>query len=1209
MPTVTLNFPDGTTRTATVSDDFKALSPEDQVKTVEEMVKAAGATTEKPPAAAPQNGTEGGFFRTLKAGVSQVGTGLADTADVVGQATGAQWLRDAGKTVRDYSPAMPQNYRDPVQGAKDAWNAGNYGTVATEIGRAGLQGLPAAAAALAAAGLGGPATGTALAGGTVAATQFGPNVRARQAADGREGQDPTAGDLAAGGATTAVQALTGGLAARMPGVNAIASVPLRVGAKIAGEGVENMAQDVVGQVGTTAGTKRGLTVDPAQALINGASGLATRGMTMVPAATGALGGAIGDRIALSGVKGRDDPDLAASRVRVADQIEAAKAESTRPLTNAEAANKLRETLGERIAVTIRQLRDSGEVDSAAVNSALMPLLSQARRHNQDIGEAAWDAKAAVMALGLPEATLRPLIDTITDLNFIATASRNNRGRGPFQVAGDWLGTGVAMGTGLVTGNPIGAAVGALTGHSIGGRIGAGVGSLLDRSLGLREPDVIRQAVLDRKFLSKIGRDPGKLPMEMANDLVASTGKSMRERMGLADLPADLSAPPTGVMDPATGKPFAGVLDAIAHATRTGEDVVYTERNDIAPAVMTAEQAAKLLAMADTPTARPDGYHSRRLVEALKAERAKAEKQKLAETEAAVQAMRDQETMDAAAARTASQTGLQTGAALRQKGQQDATARADAATKEAAFRASEEAATRARAADEAQASRVLDAQARAEAQQGRQTAAATRGEITTRASDLAALARSQAALQRVQQKDAANADRALTRNERAADSVSGIVYRRKRASESDAEKFARTGGMEGSPEGQSDPLAVRANGDPVAAARAATQTASDAPTLTAELTNAKAVPRRPQEVLDAVAGGKVQGGWIITPSGRIMELPASYVQGTQWQGLGVHSRLSDAVGRDGYARLSGVEDSFAIHSDSSLTPAQTRAIEALRALHKRNGGAPDNFVIEAPPGDPVSMARAASRTAPGARKASSATTLPGPTPEAAQPPSQAPSWGPAEVGAGIVANPQWLSYLRRGLEFGGVDPREVTYARAIEAAHAVADAGLIPRDFATALEGYDGPATPDKRGKSQDPMELVKAHVARMLGRGDAVVEFGGSGPKSPGVVGQATAQAQAEPILRNGDRGPIKYPAKYAAAARDYQRHAETMAKTAEAREGWPELADAIRRMAATETAKDKAKIAQDFMDSLPRKTRDDDARAMKAKRFLLDDKALRKGI
>lgn len=1045
---ILLTLPNG--EKVKVNDAFMSLPADQQGVTLAQIAEARGAKLSDTPAA-PQNGTDDSLGSTLMAGVTGAGKGLEATARVVGRQMDMPDGGMVGRFIARNTPDAPKNYADPYQGTKDAWNKGDYLGTAKGVGRAALQSLPDMAATLAAAGVGGGAPGAAA---YTAARSLGENVETAQANNGTAGQPATAGEMLRGGAVTGVQAALGGATVAKP-IGAIANPLTRGAAKVGAEAVSNFGQDVVGQVGLSAGTEQGAQFDPAQAAIAAAQGGLVRGMTSAAGTAGkgvkAGLGAVGDRIAEIGVPKVEDTDQAASVSRVARQIEEARASSARPMTNTEAANSVREKIKQDLYTATRQMRDSGIITPEDYRSIMDPLIKQAGHHNQSIGDAAWDALAAAKGLNLPDDITKPLVSTLTDLNVLSNSGRMNRGSGPFERILRPVGMVASTLGGAAAGGPMGllaSGAGALAGHSVGGSIGGGIGRFLDRGMGMQEPDVIRQARSANAMLAKAGMDAGPLPAETAQALVKTTGKGMREQMGLSE------DAPTGSMDPTTGKPFGNLVDAVAHSKATGENVVYMNPDrEIVPSVLTADQVEQLLASTENPKARTTGYHMNRLVADLKAQKAAQEKTQAADTAASVQAMRDQETMDAAAGKRDAQKTKQTDTAYAEKTAQERAAEMAARVRAAAFGAAEQAASRARSADEKAAGRVQDAQARDEAAQSRQAAAATRGEVATRSADMAAMAKVQAALETVKRKDAAATDRALTRNERAADWVSGVDFRQRRAAETDAAAFARTGGREGNPAGPSDPLMVRADGTPVEASRK---------------------PARASE-----------------------------------------------------------------------------------------GGA---------------------------------ATTPAPSPvEAAQVASQA--------SGGILPATPWVSYLRRHMESVGVDPHGITYTDFIKAAHELADAGHIPRDFATSLETYHGPAVFDQANPTKDPLRLIAARAAENKGQGGAVVTGFHPNP----MVARAAAASQAGTRRPDGARAPIYDPQRWAAVRGERKAYAADLAATAEKR-GFPELSDAIKAVAVEKEAAEKTKVAKAFLASLPMKTAQDKARHGMAV-TALNDRTLRKGI
>lgn len=213
----------------------------------------------------------------LQFGGANLLAGLSATAKAAKFQKTADFLSAGAKSI------TPTDY-DPAGAHFDVTDPKSYGYAP----RALLEGAPGVAADLAGGavgGIAGPAGAAAGFGAVNAARNFGPNLEARMEHQA-PGAEASGMDYAAAGASTAAEAALSRLGinpaissvAKGAGLKAMAQVPGLIAKAAGAETAAGAAGDVINQVGRTAGTQDGLSVDPKEAANVGALSGATGGV-------------------------------------------------------------------------------------------------------------------------------------------------------------------------------------------------------------------------------------------------------------------------------------------------------------------------------------------------------------------------------------------------------------------------------------------------------------------------------------------------------------------------------------------------------------------------------------------------------------------------------------------------------------------------------------------------------------------------------------------------------------------------------------------------------------------------------------------------------------------------------------------------------------------------------------------------------------------
>lgn len=450
--------------------------------------------------------------------------GLADVVHGVGSTARVLGATDAAKTIDSYAPDVP-NYSRATGSIASDLRAGNYRDALGYLPRAAVEGGAALAGGLAAGGAAAAlapeaaGAGAAALGGAAftAATGLGSNVEAHAANDGRSADELTASDYLAGGLTTAGQAALAGVGLR-PGVvpavgRAMArSTAARVGANVLGDAAAGAGNSVIGQVGQTAGTEKGVTVDPAEVAAAGAQAGASRLSSESPAIARAAGratvagrNAVADR-AIGSAPASDD--AAASIVRTDQAVKDVQAQSPGKMDYTAASGVVADRLASHVSSMASALADGdvGGLSKQEVQSAIKPLIDAARDPNVDALATAKDGQTPTpmdtfQALDLPDAIKTGFVQSVADLQTATQAANATPGKA-FRTIGGLAGQAVGLGAAAHGVAPLEAVASLIGGHKgVAGHVGSAVGGAVGNVLtGNRNP-----------VQAAVGRAQGMLP--------------------------------------------------------------------------------------------------------------------------------------------------------------------------------------------------------------------------------------------------------------------------------------------------------------------------------------------------------------------------------------------------------------------------------------------------------------------------------------------------------------------------------------------------------------------------------------------------------------------------------------------------------------------------------------------------------------------------
>lgn len=250
------------------------------------------------------------------------------------------------------------------------------------------------------------------------------------------------------------------------------------------------------------------------------------------APTTANGGSatLGQRIVAASRDKTEDPETAASQVRVANGIDAIK-QSDPTLDDLQAANNFKTTQQATINGTIRQLSDGGAFDSdPQLLTDLRTLTNrQALQRNNTIDTNDDGLLARIDDLDAHPDVKSSLRNAVIDLNTAAPYSFRNQMSGPFQVVGNKVGQGAGLvgGAGaFLSGHPV-AGMGMMLGQKGEAAAGARIGAGLDRLFGTQMSGASADRINALKAL-------GMSPSDAAS--LASSGTTLRNAQSLIPAP-------------------------------------------------------------------------------------------------------------------------------------------------------------------------------------------------------------------------------------------------------------------------------------------------------------------------------------------------------------------------------------------------------------------------------------------------------------------------------------------------------------------------------------------------------------------------------------------------------------------------------------------------------------------------------------------------
>lgn len=375
----------------------------------------------------------------LQFGGANLARGLAKTAKAAGWNKTSDVLERGAKGIE---PA-PGTY-DPAGSRFDVTDPSTYGYAP----RALAEGAPGMVADIAAGAAGtavaGPVGGMALFGASNAARNFGGNLEARMEHQA-PGAEPSTSDYVAAGASTAAEAalsriglnpaLTG--VAKGAGVKAVGRALAQVPKAAAAEAASGAAGDVINQVGRTAGTQDGLSVDPKEAAnasaLSGAAGGAirlARGASDVTNAVRFSGideGAAARAVARMDATGIDPKNAKKAFERVEMARKTANAELNdahqvmKPLLKSKGTDTDLDETRTLVKTTLTQLKANGEVDAENLSSLrdrlggtqegsrLLDLMEERNALNQMASKGRYDPKEGTFDGG---AAANPTVDKL-----------------------------------------------------------------------------------------------------------------------------------------------------------------------------------------------------------------------------------------------------------------------------------------------------------------------------------------------------------------------------------------------------------------------------------------------------------------------------------------------------------------------------------------------------------------------------------------------------------------------------------------------------------------------------------------------------------------------------------------------------------------------------------------------------------------------------
>lgn len=459
----TLNI-DGVGR-VTVDDSFKKLSPEDQAKTVDEIVASIkSGKVEAAPAPAKKSGSLLEKARDFGVGVADsVSLGFSDEAYGAGKAA----LQKLAGSDKSYNELYDQ-------GAKEARDAlANSGTAGTVGQMAGFL-VP---------GTGFLKAGNAL----VKATKLAPTMAKSAAASGL-----ISGGIYGAGSTE------GDLADRAIGAAEGAGTGL-VGGAVVGKGLQ-----MAGAAGTAALSK-----------IKDAAGVAKPVASLSPEAQALVQQAapntqtVSPKAAKALEKLTQNPESVSSDIRVRDLFKAEAerikaADLQRDVNDNEVFKNIGDKLKGLANATVKDLQKSGALTREEADE-VKAVVSRAGRHNrvvtgelnpqtagEELAKGFKTDTSIIEALNIPAEAKAALNNAVRDLDTVTYNAFAKNNQGIFATLGQKGGTSLGASAGAAVGGIPGAIVGAGVGGAMKNILGK-VGSKVDNQLGSSTAPVLRRA--------------------------------------------------------------------------------------------------------------------------------------------------------------------------------------------------------------------------------------------------------------------------------------------------------------------------------------------------------------------------------------------------------------------------------------------------------------------------------------------------------------------------------------------------------------------------------------------------------------------------------------------------------------------------------------------------------------------------------------------
>lgn len=468
----------------------------------------ASAQPAAPPPAAPE-APDTSLSGALGYGVDNTAHSLGNTADVLG-------LPNVGKALKGANMA-PKGYQ-PVSLTGDI-GAGKWSSLPGDIVRKGVEMLPAVGGMAAAGAMAPEALGTAgalgAAGLASGALHYGDNVKAAQANDGNA--EPSTSNYVRGAVTTLPQAAIDAVGLRVPGLSKAAgpvgSALVRTGADAAAAG----ASDVVGQVGNSIGTDKGLQYNPQQTAEAMLGTLPARAMTQAPGLVKA-GVKSGSDAAMSRMVDQPtDVDHAAAIEQANQAIDNARQAANGKPQPKDLANSAKSEVAANLRSTFTDLRKNFPDQVTAADAAnFTEVMNQARRHNNVTGDGSNPDIQTLLdqmgSLDLPKEATAPLVQGLRALDVLSNASFANQQVGPFRAVGQGIANAAAIASPLVAGHIPGgieAGIGLALGHNIAGKMGGAIGGKVDQMMGTNTPvAVLQRAAAQRMLQANNVQTPG-----------------------------------------------------------------------------------------------------------------------------------------------------------------------------------------------------------------------------------------------------------------------------------------------------------------------------------------------------------------------------------------------------------------------------------------------------------------------------------------------------------------------------------------------------------------------------------------------------------------------------------------------------------------------------------------------------------------------------